>query len=72
MFKYELKTSINQDKIVFVREKAGIKRNNLYLAIDLKSNKLLKVPFSWIQEHITEISNAAVCGTRLYYRKNKG
>ncbi len=71
--KYFLKTRDNKEfgKTVFVREKTGFHRNNYYIAVNLNDNTEEKVDFNWVKLHIKEITNASICGTRLYYVKPK-
>ena len=70
---YILKTKDYKEygKTVFVREKAGIKRNNYYFALNTETSETEKVTFDWVKKNIELICNARICGTRLYYHKHK-
>ena len=70
---YILKTKDYKEygKTVFVREKAGIKRNNYYFALNTETSETEKVTFDWVKKNIELICIARICGTRLYYHKHK-
>ncbi len=69
---YMLATKVNEyNKPVFITEKSGSKRNNYYFSVDMENHTTKKVSFEWIKENCDFICNAGVCGTKVYYRKNK-